>query len=61
MIDTDTPIQRLADDRSGQRRRFLQLAGTATVALGLAACGGDDGATPTPTPTGTGTPTPTPS
>ena len=63
MIDTDTPIQLLADDsRHGQRRRFLQLAGTATVALGLAACGGgDDSATPTPTPTGTGTPTPTPS
>lgn len=63
MIDSDTPILALdADSRSSQRRRFLQLAGTATVALGLAACGGgnnDSSGTPTPTPSSSGTPTPT--
>ena len=65
MIDSDTPILALdADSRSSQRRRFLQLAGTATVALGLAACGGgndDSSPTPTPTPSSSGSPTPTPS
>ncbi len=62
MIDTDTPIlaPNMADDRSGQRRRFLQLAGSATVAMGLAACGGSNDSTPTPTPTSTATPTPSP-
>lgn len=48
-------------DRKADRRRFLQLAGTATVVAGgltiLSACGSDgdssSGATPTPTPSGT--------
>ena len=66
MTDTDTPIAAPnmdgpADDSSlGQRRRFLLLAGSATVAMGLAACGGSDDSTPTPTPTSTVTPTPSP-
>lgn len=63
MIDTDTPILApdAQDGRPGQRRRFLQLAGTATIALGLSACGGsgDGGGSPTPTPSGTPTPSPT--
>lgn len=63
MIDTDTPMTAPGadNDRAGARRRFLQLAGGATVAMGLAACGGsgDGSPTPTPTPTGTATPTPT--
>ncbi len=51
--------------KAAERRRFLQLAGGASIAAGglslLAACGGDDGSpTPSPTPTPTGTPTPTP-
>jgi hypothetical protein len=66
MTDTDSPIPALdmagpADDRSfGQRRRFLLLAGSATVAMGLAACGGSNDTSPTPTPTSTVTPTPSP-
>jgi len=64
MIDTDTPLPaeagNRAEDRLGQRRRFLQLAGTATVAFGLSACGGSDGGSASPTPTPSSTPTPSP-
>jgi hypothetical protein len=54
--------------RRDERRRFIKLAGGATVMVGglsaLAACGDDDNDSPptaTPTPTATATPTPTPS
>jgi len=66
MTDTDTPMlvtdmDGSAEDRSfGQRRRFLLLAGSATMAMGLAACGGSNDSTPTPTPSSTVTPTPSP-
>ncbi len=62
MTDTDTPIQVLdaGERRRDERRRFMQLAGGATLAMGLAACGGSSSSSPTPTPTSTGTATPTP-
>lgn len=54
-----------AAKRREERRRFIKLAGTATVMAGglsaLAACDDDDDDnSPTPTPTATATPTPTP-
>lgn len=55
-----------SSDARAQRRRFLQLAGGASVAAGglalLSACGGDDdgdGPNPNPSPTPSPTPTPT--
>ena len=62
----DTPPALLdpAAQRRAERRRFLQLAGGASVAAGglalLAACGGGDDDSPTPTPSPTPSPTPTP-
>lgn len=64
MTDHDNQAGAATDaERRADRRRFLQLAGTATAVAGgltlLSACGGGDdnnnggGATPTPTPTGT--------
>lgn len=58
MSDNDTLMQFLEAGarRRAERRRFMQLAGGATLAVGLAGCGGgSSSATPTPTPT----PTPT--
>lgn len=65
MTDQDTipPMLDAAANRRAERRRFLQLAGGASVAAGglalLSACGGDDDS-PTPTPSPTPSPTPTP-
>lgn len=64
MIDSDTLIQVLEanEQRREERRRFMRIAGSATLAAGLAACSGSGSTpTPTPTPTPTSTPTPTPS
>ena len=64
MIDSDTLIQVLEanERRREERRRFMRIAGSATLAAGLAACSGSGSTpTPTPTPTPTSTPTPTPS
>lgn len=66
MTDLDTlpqPPEPTAD-RLAERRRFLQLAGGASIAAGglalLSACGGDDDdSDPDPTPTPTPTPTAT--
>jgi hypothetical protein len=63
MTDNDTLSQALAasEHRRADRRRFLQFAGGATLALGLAACGSDDSGdgtvapTPTPSPTASST------
>ncbi len=56
-IDTQTQVLDAIDKRRTERRRFLSLAGTTTLAVGglslLAACGDDDNDTPTPTPTPT--------
>jgi hypothetical protein len=53
-----------AERRRAARRRFLRVAGAATVATGgltlLSACGHDHGGSPTPTPAPSPTPTPTP-
>ena len=53
-----------AAKRRDERRRFIKLAGGATVMVGglsaLAACGDDDDDSPSPTPSPTATPTPTP-
>lgn len=68
MTDHDNLPQPLeAASRQAERRRFLQLAGGASIAAGglalLSACGGDDdddsGPTPNPSPTPTPTPTST--
>lgn len=66
MTDQDTipPTLDAAAARQAERRRFLQLAGGASVAAGglalLSACGGgDDDDTPSPTPSPSPTPTPT--
>ncbi|MCC2981515.1 ferritin-like domain-containing protein [Sphingomonas sp. IC4-52] len=68
MTDHDNLPQPLeATSRHAERRRFLQLAGGASIAAGglalLSACGGDDdddsGPSPTPSPTPTPTPTST--
>lgn len=62
MTDNETLIQVLeaGERRRAERRRFIQLAGSATLAVGVAACSGSSTPTPTPTPTATPTPTPTP-
>jgi hypothetical protein len=62
MIDHDTllEVMALGEQRRAERRRFIQIAGTAVMAAGgaamLSACGHDDdeylpAPTPTPTPT----------
>jgi len=54
-----------AEQRRAERRRFLKVAGSSTIAVGgmalLAACDDNDDETPAPTPTPSPTPTPTPS
>lgn len=69
MRDNDISVLDVLDaasKRRDERRRFIKLAGGATVMVGglsaLAACGDDDNDSPsvTPTPTPTATPTPTP-
>ncbi|KQM64238.1 hypothetical protein ASE75_09590 [Sphingomonas sp. Leaf17] len=56
-IDTQTQVLDAIDKRRTDRRRFLNLAGTTTLAVGglslLAACGDDGNDTPAPTPTPT--------
>lgn len=65
MIDQDTIANALdaAGRRRAERRRFLQLAGGASVAAGglalLSACGGGDSPSPTPSPSPSPTPTAT--
>ncbi|MDF2494888.1 ferritin-like domain-containing protein [Sphingomonas sp.] len=67
MTDQDTipPMLDAAEARRAERRRFLQLAGGASIAAGglalLSACGGDDddGDGPAPGPSPTPSPTPT--
>jgi hypothetical protein len=61
--DNIPPMLDAAASRRAERRRFLQLAGGASVAAGglalLSACGGGDDDSPTPTPSPSPTPTPT--
>lgn len=62
-IDTQTQVLDAIEKRRTERRRFLTMAGTTTLAVGglslLAACGDDDNGTVTPTPTPTPTATAT--
>ncbi|MEO9130250.1 MAG: ferritin-like domain-containing protein [Sphingomonas sp.] len=65
MIDSETLTQVLeaSEQRREERRRFMRIAGSMTLAVGVTACGGGGsgsggGSTPTPTPTSTPTPTP---